>query len=74
GFTMNIGFATLHLNGLFWLSCWIGLHQFYQARGRFLLLVTIYRINFPCFLDLTMGEVQQHHCHTQQRLYIKQSL
>jgi len=35
GFTMNGGFAKLHVDGLFWLSCWIGVHQFYQARDRF---------------------------------------
>jgi hypothetical protein len=69
---MNGGFATLHSNGLSWLGCWIGLHQFYQARGRFLWLITIYPSNFLGFLDLTMGEVQQHRWHTPQSLYIKQ--
>jgi hypothetical protein len=50
GFTMNIGFATLHFNGLFWLSCWIGLHQFYQTRGRFFYCrLQFYRIIFYAF-------------------------
>jgi hypothetical protein len=35
GFTMDSGFATLHFNGLSWLSCWIFVYQFYQIRGRF---------------------------------------
>ena len=37
GFTMNNGFATLHCDGLSWSGCWIGVQQFYQVRGRFLL-------------------------------------
>ena len=35
GLAMNGGFATLHVDGLFWLSCWVGAYQFYQARDRF---------------------------------------
>ncbi len=55
GFTMNGGFATLHGNGLFWLICWIGLHQFYQARGRFLLSVTTLSHQYSMLSGLHQG-------------------
>jgi hypothetical protein len=34
-FTMNGGFATLHMNGLRWFIGSVWCHQFYQLRDRF---------------------------------------
>ena len=64
GFTMNGSFAKLHGDGLFWFCLWIGVHQFYQVRGRFFYGRKLYScISFLHVLDLTMGEVQQQSQH-----------
>jgi hypothetical protein len=55
GFTMNSGFATLHFDGLFWLSWWICVYQFYQTRGRFFMAVYNFIASISCAFWIALG-------------------
>ena len=59
GLAMDGGFATLHVDGLFWLGCWIGVHNPTKPETVFLWPKTIFLLQFRCVLDLTFGEVQR---------------